>query len=69
VTRILGEREISIEAILQKEPLHGEMTVPIILLTHRIREKQMNDAIAAIEQLDTVHGEVTRIRVETLDAS
>jgi hypothetical protein len=29
----------------------------------------MNDAIAAIEQLDTVHGEVIRIRVEALDAS
>jgi homoserine dehydrogenase len=69
VARILAEREISIEAIVQKEPAPGESTVPIILLTHRLREKRMNDAIAAIEQLDTVHGEVIRIRVEALDAS
>ena len=33
----------------------------------RIRERQMDAAIAAIAALDVVHGEVHRIRVETLD--
>ena len=65
---ILGERDISIEAILQKEPVQGETTVPIILLTHRMREKQMNAAIEQIEALETIHGEVVRIRLESLDA-
>ena len=68
VTRILCESSISIEAILQKEPAQGETSVPIILLTHRIREKQMNAAIAQIEALDSIYGEVVRIRLETLDA-
>jgi homoserine dehydrogenase len=68
VTRILGESGISIEALVQKEPAQGETSVPIILLTHRIREKQMNAAIAQIEALDSIHGEVVRIRLETLDA-
>ena len=68
VTRILGDAGISIEAILQKEAQQGEQSVPIILLTHRIREKQMNDAIKQIEALETIHGEVVRIRLETLDA-
>ncbi|NNG14247.1 MAG: ACT domain-containing protein, partial [Gammaproteobacteria bacterium] len=68
VTRILGESGISIEAILQKEPAQGETSVPIILLTHRIREKQMNAAIAQIEALDSIYGEVVRIRLEALDA-
>ncbi len=68
VTRILGERDISIEAILQKQPAQGETSVPIILLTQRIREKQMNAAIEQIEALDSIHGDVTRIRLEALDA-
>ena len=38
------------------------------MLTHRVLEKNMNDAIAKIEQLDAIHDKVTRIRVETLDA-
>jgi homoserine dehydrogenase len=66
VTRILGDAGISIEAILQKEPLEGQEEVPIIMLTHRVREGQMNQAIQAIEQLDNIDGSVTRIRVEDL---
>jgi len=66
VTRILGDRGISIEAILQKEPAGGAIDVPVILLTQRIREKYMNDAISRIEALDVIKGKVMRIRVETL---
>lgn len=66
VTRILGEQAISIEAIIQKEPAEDAATVPIIMLTHRIAERQMNKAIGELEQLPTVHGHVTRIRVEGL---
>ncbi len=66
ITRILGEQRISIEAIWQKEPLPDATTVPIIMLTHRVRERQMNEAIARIEALEPVHGRVTRIRLEYL---
>ncbi len=68
ITRIMGESEISIEAILQKEPPKGETNATIILLTQRILEAQMNRAIDAIQQLDSVSGEVTRIRVESLSS-
>ncbi|MCC6135822.1 MAG: homoserine dehydrogenase [Candidatus Contendobacter sp.] len=68
VTRILADRAISIEAILQKEPLPGAGDVPIILLTHEVQEQRMNDAIAAIEALDSIRAPVTRIRLEPLDA-
>ena len=67
VTRILGEAGISIEAILQKEPAAGAAEVPIIMLTHTVRERQMNAAIGQIESLDSIHGSVTRIRLEHLD--
>ena len=66
VTRILGSLDISIEAMLQKEPTAGQETVQIIMLTHRIREGKMNDAMKQIEQLETINGSVTRIRMETL---
>lgn len=66
VTRILGEKDISIEAIIQKEPMAGSDKANIIFLTHRILESNMNDAISQIEALQTIQGEVTRIRVESL---
>ena len=68
VTRILADRDISIEAILQMEPAAGASDVPIILLTHRVREQRMNEAIAAIEALTSIQTTVTRIRLEHLDS-
>ncbi|NJM11780.1 MAG: homoserine dehydrogenase [Synechococcaceae cyanobacterium SM1_2_3] len=70
VTRILGERGISIEAILQKrpKPKADADDIPIILLTHPVREQRMNEAIAAIEALDSISAPVMRIRVEPLDS-
>ncbi len=66
VAGILGEAGISIEAMQQKEPAEGETHVPLIMLTHRIREKNMNAAIRKIEALDCINGRVVRIRMETL---
>jgi homoserine dehydrogenase len=66
VTRILADHHISIEAIIQKEPLRDETAIPIILLTQITLEKEMNAAIAEIEALKTVTGKVNRIRMETL---
>jgi homoserine dehydrogenase len=69
VTRILGDLGISIEAILQKEPRAGESVVPIIMITHRVREASMNRAIERIEALDVVQGPVARIRLEHLNGA
>ncbi len=66
VTRILADAGISIEAIQQKEPVEEETGAEVIFLTHRVREGQMDDAIARIEALSTIDGKVTRIRMETL---
>ncbi len=66
IAGILGSEGISIEAIKQKEPEEGETHVPLIMLSHRVHEGRMNQAIARIEALDTVKGEVMRIRMETL---
>ena len=66
ITRILADRGISIDAMVQKEPSEGEEQVDIIMLTHETREKHINAAIAAIENLAVVSGKVTRIRLEAL---
>ncbi|MCA1978724.1 MAG: homoserine dehydrogenase [Thiobacillus sp.] len=68
ITRILADRDISIDAMVQKEPGEGEEQVDIILLTHVTVEKNVNAAIAKIEALDTVAGKVMRIRLEELAA-
>ncbi|MET0109288.1 MAG: homoserine dehydrogenase [Candidatus Thiodiazotropha sp.] len=67
IASILAESQISIEAIQQKEPNEGDNTVPLVMLTQKVIEKQLNKAIAEIEQLETVFGQVMRIRVERLD--
>jgi len=66
VAGILSDAGISIEAMQQKEPAEGESEVPLVMLTHRVREGQMNEAIAKIEALDSISGSITRIRVEHL---
>ncbi|ERL52214.1 homoserine dehydrogenase [Halomonas huangheensis] len=66
VATILSEEGISIEALIQKEATEGEL-VPIILMTHRTLERNMNEAIRRIESLADIAGSVTRIRVESLD--
>ena len=66
ITGILGEAGISIEAVKQKEPAEGETHVPLVMLTHRVVEKQMNAAIARIEALASIRGSVVRIRMEHL---
>jgi homoserine dehydrogenase len=67
ITRILADLEISIDAMLQKEPAEGEDQTDIVLLTHVAREKAVNAAMARIEALSSIAGKVTRIRMEELN--
>ncbi len=66
VTKILGDLGISIEAILQKEPVDGSEVVPVILLTRKVNEGHVNEGIIQIEALSAITKPVCRIRVETL---
>ncbi|MCU7836830.1 MAG: homoserine dehydrogenase [gamma proteobacterium symbiont of Taylorina sp.] len=67
ITSILAENNISIDSMLQKE--HGsDNKSTIIIITHTTIEKNMNTALQKIHALDVVDGDVTRIRLEHLDA-
>ncbi len=67
IATVLGDAGISIEAVVQPEPPRGAARARLILLTHRVRERQMNAALARLATLDAVLGSVTRIRVEHLN--
>ena len=71
VAQILSVNGISIEAVIQREQAirsNGDVPwVPVIILTHRVVERLMDVAVAAIQGLNEVVHPITRIRVETLD--
>jgi homoserine dehydrogenase len=66
LTRILADAMISIDAVMQKEPGEGETRTDIIILTHQTQEKNIDAAIAKMEVLDTVVGNIVKIRLENL---
>jgi homoserine dehydrogenase len=66
VTKILADRNISIDAMLQKEPDDNETEADIVILTHETIEKNMDVAIAAIEALPAITGKLVKIRMEEL---
>jgi homoserine dehydrogenase len=66
ITRILADQQISIDAMIQREPGEGELQTDIIMLTHITREKNVDAAIAKIEALPVVKKQVIRLRMEEL---
>ena len=67
IATIFSDHGISIEALIQKAPAAGQATVPLIVLTNRAAQVRVDAAVAEIEALDTITGQVVRIRVEPLD--
>ena len=64
ISGVLEAHGISIEAVIQKEAVSE--TVPIVILTHQVQERRLNEALAALQKLDDVCGDIMRIRVESL---
>ena len=67
ITRVLADHDISIDAMIQREPGEGEEQTDIIMLTHLTRERKVDAAIAKIESLPVVKRKVIRLRLEELD--
>ncbi|HET9489472.1 MAG TPA: homoserine dehydrogenase [Methylomirabilota bacterium] len=63
VAGILGENDISIVSVIQKGRATGE-AVPVVMMTHEARERDMRTALAAIDQLRVVSSPTAMIRVE-----
>jgi homoserine dehydrogenase len=63
VAGILGDNDISIANVIQKGRATRE-AVPVVMLTHEARERDMRAALAAIDALPDVATATTMIRVE-----
>jgi len=75
ITAILAERDISIDALLQRPgdagasfeaQAEGAAPTDVIILTHDTVEGRMNNAIAQMQALPTVLAPIVRIRKEEL---
>ncbi len=66
LTRVIEQHGISIEAMIQQE-VHGG-SVPVVLLTHAVREVRMNAMLADLATLADVVGPIRRIRVAPFPA-
>ncbi len=66
ITKILAQLQISIDAMMQKEPLENENAADIVILTHITQEANINQAITAIEGLSALDGKVVKLRMEAL---
>jgi homoserine dehydrogenase len=62
VTGVLGENQVSLAAVLQKNRLAS--IVPLVLITHPVKEKYMNKSLEELEGLDEVVSINSIIRVE-----
>ena len=63
VAGILGDNDISIANVIQKGRGTSE-AVPVVMLTHEARERDMRVALAAIDRMPDVATATTMIRVE-----
>jgi homoserine dehydrogenase len=64
VAGILGANNISLASVLQKTRAVSE-AVPVVMMTHEARERDMRAALAAIDRLSVVALPTTMIRVES----
>ncbi|QDU33811.1 Homoserine dehydrogenase [Poriferisphaera corsica] len=62
VTTILGNKDISIAAVMQHESNPGEFT-PIVITTHDAKQGDLDSAITEIEALKEIDGNLVSIRI------
>jgi homoserine dehydrogenase len=63
ISGILGKNDISIASVIQKgRRIKG--AVPVVMMTHEAKEKNVHRALKEIDQLDMILGKTVYIRVE-----
>ncbi len=67
IAGVLGHHGISISSVLQKGRKEGQ-TVPVVIMTHRARERNVQAALLEIDRLSFISEPTTVIRVEAQDA-
>ncbi|HCX86953.1 MAG TPA: homoserine dehydrogenase [Gammaproteobacteria bacterium] len=67
VTKILGQRQVSIRVIIQKDLGGDDRVVPVVIVTHTAKEADVAQAVREIEALEVSSAPIVRIRLETLE--
>lgn len=66
VTTIMAKHRISIQSVIQKiEQKQGDL-LPLILMTERVQGAALQNALAELQALDSVHGAIQCLRVENI---
>jgi homoserine dehydrogenase len=66
ITKVMGERNISIQSMFQPSQAdHPEDPVQVVLITHQAREKDVQDSLREIQPMPFVLGPTQMIRIET----
>jgi homoserine dehydrogenase len=65
VARVLGDADISINSVLQKDTDIENGHADLVIMTHPAREANMQSAVSSIKELDTVLRVDSLLRVET----
>ncbi len=63
ISEILGKNQISISSVIQKGE-NPEKSVPIVMLTHRAKEKNIRKAVSSIDRLSCITESTQIIRIE-----
>jgi len=63
ISGILGDNDISIASVIQKETEEERQHVPLVMMTHKAHEAHITRAIEAIDRLPEVEGKSRIIRV------
>ena len=64
IARVLGDREISIASVLQKDTDQAEQTAEIVITTHPSVESSMQASLRALADLDVVRDVSNVLRIE-----
>ncbi len=65
ISGVLGENNISIEAVIQKgRDIYNKGSVPIVMITHESLEKNIKNALKIIDNLDIVKQKTILLRIE-----
>ena len=63
IAKVLGENDISIASVIQKKE-SPKKAIPVVMLTHLSKEKNVSKALKLIDRLDVIKKPTVRIRVE-----
>ncbi|MDG6772968.1 homoserine dehydrogenase [Thiomicrorhabdus sp. ZW0627] len=66
ITTILAEYNISVEHMLQEPSTSNKNDATLVMITNTVKESDLNTALASLQALKEIDGEIMRIRVDSL---